>query len=304
MPGNSTSATLDAASFRRELMRWYRREGRHELPWRATREAYAVLVSEVMLQQTQVERVLPYYKRWLARWPSFEALAAASPAEVIIEWAGLGYNRRALALRRTALTVTHEHGGTLPRDDRALRKLPGIGPYTASAMLSFAFEEPVPVIDTNIGRVIARAALGEASLWATARGNVSTTAQALLPRRQVREHNLALMDLGATTCAARMPACERCPVARMCAWRLAGRPFEAPPREPGQRFEATARYARGRIIDALRARAEMGTGEIEMMLPEEHRQKTVHYLLALRGDGLVEQLPSGAWRLPRPATAG
>ena len=153
---------FDAAGLRRSLNAWYREHGRHELPWRLTRDPYAILVSEVMLQQTQVERVLPYWRRWMQRWPAFPSLAAASPAEVIREWRGLGYNRRVLALQQAAVVIVEQHGGEL-RTGVRMRELPGVGPYTESAIRCFAWGEQVPVADTNIARVVARTVLSVTS---------------------------------------------------------------------------------------------------------------------------------------------
>ena len=152
MPKTSTSATSDPRDLRRRLLRWYRENGRHGLPWRLTRDPYAVLVSEVMLQQTQVDRVLPYYTAWLERWPDFGALAAAPAAEVIRAWRGLGYNRRALNLHRLAAAVVQSNGGELPPGARFLLALPGIGEYTAAAVRCFAREERVAVAPAHHAR--------------------------------------------------------------------------------------------------------------------------------------------------------
>ncbi len=292
----SSRQSFNAAGFRRELMRWYRAVGRHELPWRLTRDPYAVLVSEVMLQQTQVARVLPYYQEWLERWPTFDALAQASAAEVIRAWRGLGYNRRGLNLHRLATVVANEHGGQIPADRAALRGLPGIGPYTASALLSFAFEQPVPVADTNIARVAARAVLGAANQRELPPGPLAEALACLLPRREVRDHNLAMMDLGAMVCGARTPVCGSCPVASHCAWLASGKPESTLRRAPAPKFESTARFARGRIIDALRE-APATAAELAANLPARHRGTVATYLSSLERDGLVVR-DGEAWRLP------
>lgn len=293
----STSATPEPARVRRRLMAWYRERGRHDLPWRLTRDPYAVLVSEVMLQQTQVERVLPYYTAWLARWPTFAALAAATPADVIREWRGLGYNRRALNLHRLAVAVTRNHGGGLPASPTALRRLPGIGPYTAAAIGSFAREQRIAVVDTNIARVLARAFFGAASQREVPDRALAGRADALLPSREVRHHNLALMDLGATVCGARAPRCGECPVGRLCAWKAAGHPPGEATRPPTPRFEHTARFARGRIIDALRA-APATAAELASILGEPHATRIGHYLQMLGRDALVAPAADGLWSLP------
>lgn len=280
-------------------MRWYRANGRHALPWRETRDPYAVLISEVMLQQTQVERVLPYYKAWLARWPTFEALAAATAAEVIRQWSGLGYNRRALNLHRLAQAVVAGHGGALPRDEERLRALPGIGPYTASAVRSFAFEERTTVVDTNIARVLARSIACQPNAAVAGPPLLAKIAEGLLPGRNVRDHNLALMDLGAMHCRARNPICGGCPVAGICSWQLAGCPEDEATTSAARRpFAETARFARGRIIDALRSAPSLRTDALTALLPVIHRDRVRIYLEALERDGLIERDEHGAWRLP------
>jgi A/G-specific adenine glycosylase len=213
-----------ARDFSRRLRAWYRRHHR-DLPWRRTRDPYAILVSELMLQQTQVARVLDYWPRFLTRFPSLDALAAARPAQVREAWAGLGYYARARNLHALARTVVAEHGGVLPDAPDALRALPGVGAYTAGAVASFAFERRAALVDTNVARVLRRAfaprldprtAAGQRRLWAIA--------EALLPRQGAAAwtHNQALMELGALVCTARTAHCERCPVRARC--RTGGRP--------------------------------------------------------------------------------
>jgi A/G-specific adenine glycosylase len=217
-PARGACAPRHAAEFRRRLLRWFRRHGR-DLPWRRTRDPYHVLVSEFMLQQTQVSRVEAYYHRFLARYPTVEALAAAEPATVRESWAGLGYYRRAANLHRLARTVLAEHAGVIPSDPAVLVRLPGVGRYTAGAIASFAFERPTPAIDTNVARVLRRAfhpALAgpgtERTLWATG--------AAVGPRRRgpaAWAFNQAIMELGALVCTARVARCEACPVRTACA---------------------------------------------------------------------------------------
>jgi len=301
MRKTSISATSDGARFRRAVLRWYAANGRHALPWRLTRDPYAVLVSEVMLQQTQVERVIPYYAGWLQRWPGFPALASAPPAEVIRAWRGLGYNRRAVNLHRLAATVQREHGGLLPADPATLLALPGIGPYTAAAVRSFAGNERVAVLDTNIARLLARVVAGVATQREVPPRAVRTIAESLLPTSNARDHNLALMDFGAMVCTARAPRCQACPVAATCAWRAAGYPPGAPATRPAVAFEDTARFARGRIIDALRA----GPATVDVlasMLPAYHAGRIETYLAALERDALAVRTAGTMWALP-PASA-
>jgi A/G-specific adenine glycosylase len=202
------------AAFRRRLLGWYTRHAR-TLPWRGARSPYAVLVSEIMLQQTQVARVLEYYPRFLARYPTFEDLAAASDDAVRESWEGLGYYARARNLHATARRVVAEHDGVLPRAPEALRQLPGIGRYTAGAVASLAFGARVPAVDTNAARVLARVfgLRGGASRMR----RVWTIAAALVSPGRPEDLNQALMDLGATICIARRPRCGACPVRMVCA---------------------------------------------------------------------------------------
>lgn len=201
--------------FRSRLLRWFRRHGR-DLPWRQTRDPYRVLVAEIMLQQTQVARVEAYYHRFLDRWPTLESLADAPPAMVRESWAGLGYYRRAANLHRLAQEVVTARGGRIPEDPEELRRLPGIGRYTAGAVASFAYERPTPAIDTNVARVLRRAfhprGATEGRLW--------TTAAELMPRRRGASawgFNQAIMELGALVCTARVARCGACPVREACA---------------------------------------------------------------------------------------
>ena len=204
-------------AFRRRLLTWYRRHGR-DLPWRDTRDPYSILVSEVMLQQTQVDRVLPKYHEWLDRYPSFEALAEAAEDEVVETWRPLGYNIRPRRLQAIARESMARYGGTLPEDEEALRSFKGIGAYTAGAVRSFAFGKRAAILDTNVARVLfrvfvargdARSHAMEKRLWAISR--------AVLPHRHVFDFNQALMDFGATVCSARKPLCATCPMTVQCA---------------------------------------------------------------------------------------
>jgi len=202
-------------AFRRRLLAWFRRAGR-DLPWRRTRDPYRVLVSEFMLQQTQVSRVLDYYDRFLHRYPSVEALARARPRAVREAWEGLGYYRRAANLHRLAKEVVRRHGGTVPADPEVLLELPGVGPYTAGAVATFAYERPIAAVDTNVGRVIRRVFSCQ-----TAK-DTRKRAQLLQPRRgkTAWTFNQALMELGALVCSARAPKCGQCPVSNLCNWYL------------------------------------------------------------------------------------
>jgi A/G-specific adenine glycosylase len=216
-PKSTPTPLASGASFRRRLLAWFRGHGR-DLPWRHTRDPYRVLVSEVMLQQTQVARVTQFYPRFLRAFPTLPLLAAASPKRVREAWAGLGYYRRAANLHRLAREVLERHDGRIPPEPESLRRLPGVGRYTAGAVASFAFERSVPAVDTNVARVLRRAfhprlppgVRGERRIW--------ETAAALLPRsgRAAWRFNQAVMELGALICTARVARCERCPVAVVC----------------------------------------------------------------------------------------
>jgi A/G-specific adenine glycosylase len=240
---------VPAALSPRDLLAWWEGE-RRDLPWRRTRDPWAVLVSEVMLQQTQVTRVEPKWHAFLARFPDPAACAAARVGDVIDAWAGLGYNRRAVTLHRCAQAVVAEHGGRLPFDLAALRALPGIGPYTARAVLAFAAEADVGILDTNVARVVARH--GGVPLRPS---EAQAAVDALVPPGQGWAWNQAMLDLGATVCRARSPRCDECPVRFSCAWHGEGPdPAVGSAGVSGRqsRFEGSDRQGRGRLVDALR----------------------------------------------------
>lgn len=213
---NPTAHDQTKVTFRRKLVAWFRKHGR-DLPWRRTRDGYRIVVSEFMLQQTQVSRVMEFYPRFLARYPTMGHLARATPAMVRESWEGLGYYRRAANLHALAREVVKDHDGTLPSDPEALRSLPGVGPYTAGAVAAFAYERAEPAVDTNVARVIRRAFHPRRSpdpndkvIWATAR--------ALVPRagEGAWTFNQAIMELGALVCTARVAKCGECPVQSTC----------------------------------------------------------------------------------------
>jgi A/G-specific adenine glycosylase len=263
------------------LLGWYD-AGHRDLPWRRTRDPWAILVSEVMLQQTQAARVVPYYERFLARFPAPAAIAAAAPAEVLAAWSGLGYNRRALALRDAGRRVA-ERGWP---DD--LRALPGVGPYTAAAVGSFAFGRQVAAVDTNVRRVLDRHA-GRSHTP----GQLAQRAHELLARERPDAFNQAMMELGATICTPRRASCDACPVAPGCASHARGGP-PAPARRAraAERFEDTDRWLRGRVVAALLA------GE---PLPQAEPARMRRVLAGLERDRLVVRAPGGSVELPPPA---
>jgi A/G-specific adenine glycosylase len=228
---------------------------RRDLPWR--REgfgAWGILVSEIMLQQTPVARVIPRLQRWLARWPTPSALAAASPGDAVREWERLGYPRRALNLHAAAVAITRDHSGEVPRRVEELLALPGIGDYTARAVAVFAFGDRHPVVDTNVRRVIARAVDGVAAA-APARPELAAM-EALLPAESAAAalFNAAMMELGAIICTARAPRCNSCPIADSCLWRRRGYPPSTERSTPAQkRFDGSDRQVRGLVLAELRA---------------------------------------------------
>ena len=280
------------------LVDWFARAAR-DLPWRRPdTDPWAVLVSEVMLQQTPVARVEPVWHEWMTRWPTPAALAAASPAEVIRAWGKLGYPRRALRLRETAVALTERHGGVVPADVAALEALPGIGTYTARAVACFGHGQPQPVVDTNVRRVVARLVHGRAEA-APARAADLTDVAALAPadpERAVR-FSVAVMELGALVCVARTPRCAACPVRGDCAWRLAGAPTSDGPPHRVQRFAGTDRQVRGRLLDVLRA-AEGPVAAPQLDAAWDDAAQRSRCLDSLLTDGLVEQTPDGLFRLP------
>jgi A/G-specific adenine glycosylase len=202
--------------FRRRMLAWYRRHGR-DLPWRQTRDPYRILVSEIMLQQTQVDRVLPKYHEWLDRYPTFAALAAAPEADAVTTWYPLGYNIRPRRLHAIARETMESHNGSLPEDEATLRSFKGIGAYTAGAVMSFAFGKRAAILDTNVARVLFRVFVGRGDPASHAmKKHLWEISRTVLPHRRVFDFNQALMDFGATVCSARNPACPICPLSSKC----------------------------------------------------------------------------------------
>ncbi len=304
----------DAHALHGTVAAWYERNAR-VLPWRGIDDPYAILVSEIMLQQTQVERVIPKYHAFLEAFPTLRALADAQSADVIRIWAGMGYNGRAVRLHKLAREVVDRHNGELPRTADELRKLPGIGPYTAAAVASFAFGEPVAVLDTNIYRVLSRTVHG---VDAPSREAIHPLAESLLPKPDSpitpADWHQALMDIGATLCTARQPRCMLCPLRPHCtaAPRLqsGGDPALAEasvPYSPRQsKFQGSARYFRGRIVDYLREQPDTGVEErtLDGVLSDAEATSGApcpvslsDLLAALERDGLVRR-EGGRVRLP------
>lgn len=283
---------------RAALLSWFDTVGR-DLPWRRTRDPWAILVSELMLQQTQVARVVDRLARFTDRFPTPPACAAAPLADVIEEWKGLGYNRRAVNLHRAATAIADDHAGQVPDDLGALLALPGIGAYTARAVLAFAFEQEVGVVDTNIARVLAR--------WEGARlrpAEVQRLADSEVPPGRGWAWNQSLMELGALVCRPD-PRCADCPVASRCAWFRDDRPEPDPSVgsakvSKGQsRFEGSDRQGRGRLVDALREGA-VDDVELESVMgwPDD-RARAERVAMSLLDDGLaVHDASTNRWRLP------
>jgi len=236
----------------RDALSGWAEGARRDLPWRRTRDPWAILVSELMLQQTQVRRVVPRYEAFLERFPSPASTAASPVADVLRAWAGLGYNRRALNLHRAAVAVVERHRGVMPATLAELVALPGVGPYTARAVLAFAFEADVGVVEVNSARALARAAAGRPLRGTEAQ----SLADALVPAGGGWAWNQAMVDLGATVCTKSAPRCDACPLAACCAWAAAGGPDPAVGSAGAgswqSPFAGSDRQGRGRLVDALR----------------------------------------------------
>ena len=280
------------------LLAWYDEHAR-DLPWRRTTATpWGVLVSELMLQQTPVARVLPVYDAWLARWPSPAALAAAPLGDAIRAWGRLGYPRRAVRLHAASVAITERHDGEVPDTYDALRALPGVGDYTASAVLAFAFGRRQPVLDTNVRRVLARVVTGVEFAPNAVTVAEKAVAVGLLPDDDptAATWSVALMELGALVCTATSPGCDRCPVVDTCAWRAAGHPaYDGPPRR-GQAWTGTDRQCRGRLMALARdAEGTVSTHGMERAWPDEAQR--VRCLGSLVDDGLLVAV-TGGYALP------
>lgn len=282
------------------LGEWYA-AARRTLPWREpTCSPWGVLVSEFMLQQTPVSRVLPVWQTWLARWPTPAGLAADAPGEAVASWGRLGYPRRALRLHAAAVACIERHDGLVPEDYADLRALPGVGDYTAAAVAAFAFRQRHVVLDTNVRRVLARLAGGaEFEPPGGPTGGERDRAEALLPSDadDSAKWSVAVMELGALVCTARSPRCDACPVAGSCAWRLAGSPpWDGPPRR-GQTYEGTDRQVRGRLLAVLRDEPGAVPAAALAAVGGDPTQRA-RALDGLVADGLVEPFGQDAFRLP------
>lgn len=286
-----------ASALHEPLLAWYDAAAR-DLPWRAPdRTPWGVLVSEVMLQQTPVDRVLPVWQEWMRRWPAPADLAAEPAGEAVRAWGRLGYPRRALRLHAAAAVVVERHGGQVPAGLDELRALPGVGEYTAAAVVSFAHDGRAAVLDTNVRRVLARLVTGVERPGPSLTVAERATATALLPERDSGRWSVALMELGALVCTASSPRCAACPLAAACAWRRAGRPpYEGPVRR-AQRFAGTDRQVRGLLLAVLRETpGPVPRARLDAVWPDAvQRERALDGLVA---DGLVEPLADDVFALP------
>ena len=283
------------------ILRWFASHAR-DLPWRRPDAGpWAVLVSEIMLQQTPVSRVLPAYAAWLERWPTPAALAAAPSADAVRQWGRLGYPRRALRLHASARAITERHGGVVPGSLDALRALPGVGSYTAAAVASFAFGQRHAVLDTNVRRVLARLVRGDVRPPPSPTAMEARMAESLLPAEPALapRWSVAVMELGALICVAERPRCPECPVVGECAWHRAGQPAGDPDqaRRPSQDYEGTDRQCRGRLLAVLReSDGPVPAARLDAAWPDAGQR--ARSLASLVADGLAEPLPGGSYALP------
>lgn len=280
------------------LLAWGERQ-RPDLPWRSTRDPWAVLVSEMMLQQTQVDRVAPRFVALMDAFPDPGACASAPVARVIQLWEGLGYNRRAVYLHRAAGEILRLHGGSVPSRLEDLLRLPGVGPYTARAVLSIAFDRDVGVVDTNAARFLARCVAGQR----LGPRQAQELADAIVPPGRARTWNQAVMDLGATICVKRSPRCDRCPLSQDCAWWVAGRPEPDPADGTAGSstaqapFDGSDRQGRGRLVRALRHGPVQVSKLPDVMGWPDDPDRCQRVVAGLESDGLVLRL-AGAVSLP------
>ena len=286
----------ELARLHEDVVTWFASAAR-DLPWRRGVSPWAVMVSELMLQQTPVARVLPVYEAWMERWPTPAALAAEPPGEAVRAWGRLGYPRRALRLHAAATAIVADHGGQVPSDRDALLSLPGVGDYTAAAIISFAFGGRAVVMDTNIRRVFARVVSGvqfPATALTAAERELAT---ALVPDHDPHVWAAATMELGALVCTARSPQCQACPVAELCRWRAAGYPEHEGPARRGQSWEGTDRQCRGRLMAVLRdAVTAVPKASLDLVWPDaQQRERALDSLVA---DGLVEPVGDDSFALP------
>ena len=279
------------------LLEWYDEHAR-DLPWRRTSAtAWGVLVSELMLQQTPVARVLPVYTVWMERWPTPASLASAPVGDAIRAWGRLGYPRRATRLHGAATAITEQHAGVVPDSYDALRALPGVGDYTAAAVASFAYGARHVVLDTNVRRVLARTLSGTEYAPPSVTVAERRLAEGVLPVEDAPLWAVATMELGALVCTATNPTCSACPVADQCAWLLAGSPAHSGPPRRGQAWAGTDRQCRGRVMAVLRdADGPVHRSVLDAVWADEDQRERA--LSGLVTDGLIEQTGPDTYALP------
>ncbi|CAN2218860.1 MutY A/G-specific DNA glycosylase [Candidatus Nanopelagicaceae bacterium] len=280
--------------YEKEIISWFK-SNKRDLPWRKT-DAWGVLVSEFMLQQTPVTRVLPVYTEWIERWPTAASLAKATPAEVITAWGRLGYPRRALRLHECAKVITTEYKGRIPREEAELRALPGIGEYTAAAMVAFAFNDRSLVLDINIRRLFARLYDGVETPKASATKDEKSRYEELIPKHEAHVWAAATMELGALICTSQSPKCGICPVAKDCTWRSLDYP-KSDIVKRRQTWHGTDRQCRGTIVQALRENQVLKKSEIAQLWDVPSQLEKA--LLTLLDDGLIEARGKSSYSLPR-----
>lgn len=291
-------APTTPAALHGPVLDWYDDHAR-DLPWRGPEATpWSVMVSEFMLQQTPVVRVLPVHAAWLDRWPTPADLAAGSTGEAVRMWGRLGYPRRALRLHAAATAIAERHDGEVPASYDDLLALPGVGDYTASAIASFAFGQRHVVLDTNVRRVLVRAVSGQELPPPAVTRAERDVATAMLPDDPATAATwaVATMELGALVCTARQPSCESCTIAEVCRWRGAGFPaYDGPPRR-GQAWAGTDRQCRGRIMALAREAASVTAAQLATAWPQDEQRERC--LAALVDDGLLTQITPGRWALP------
>ena len=280
--------------FEKEITSWFKKNKR-DLPWRKT-DAWGVLVSEFMLQQTPVNRVLPVYEAWMKRWPTAASLAKATPAEVITAWGRLGYPRRALRLHECAKEITHNLEGKIPEKEAELRELPGIGEYTAAAITAFAFEKRSLVLDINIRRLFARLFDGVETPTQSATKVEKSRYEELIPKKDPHLWAAATMELGAVICTSQSPKCGICPVAHVCTWRSLDYP-KSDIVKRRQSWHGTDRQCRGTIVQALRENEVLTKSQITQLWDVPSQLEKA--LLTLLDDGLIESRGKNKFSLPR-----
>jgi A/G-specific adenine glycosylase len=280
--------------YEKEITDWFKKNKR-DLPWRKT-DAWGVLVSEIMLQQTPVQRVLPIYNEWMKRWPTPSDLAEATPAEVITAWGRLGYPRRALRLHECAKVITENHKGVIPSTEIELRKLPGVGEYTSAAIVAFAFKGSSLVLDINIRRLFSRLYKGEEAPAAAPTKAERVEYAEYLPKKGAHIWAAATMELGALVCTAKNPLCGRCPVADSCQWRSLDYPRTERIKRT-QSWHGTDRQCRGTIVQALRENDLLTKKQIRLLW--DVTSQVDKALLTLLDDGLIEARGKNTFSLPR-----